>query len=192
MVAQLRKTDTEDRIIAAVAALFYRSGLRGVGVDQVIADAGISKSTLYAHFRSKDDLIAEYLRRTDDSWMAQLQEHAVRVGDDPRAQLVGLFGALSDAYDRHGFFGCPFISAGVEAELDSEARAVTMAHARRRNDWLTSLARQAGARSPETLGRQIGLTIDGTLATGRLEQDPSVVDDAKALAAQLVSLAVDR
>lgn len=189
MATQFRKTTSEDRILAAVAALFYRSGLRGVGIDQVIHESGVSKSTLYAHFRSKDELIAEYLRRTDDSWMSQLHEHADRAGDDPRAQLVGLFDALTDAYDRHGFFGCPFVSAGVEAELDSEARAVTIAHTRRRNAWLTALATQAGAHAPETLGRQIGLAIDGALATGRLEQDRTVVEDAKALASELVAIA---
>ena len=60
----------------AAAELFYAHGLRGVGVDEVVAASGVSKSTLYVHFRSKDDLVAAYLKATDESWMGQLQAAA--------------------------------------------------------------------------------------------------------------------
>lgn len=183
MVTQIRRTGTEDKILATASDLFYEHGLRGVGIDQVIAASGVAKSTLYVHFRSKDALVAAYLRRTDDSWMAQLQAAAER-SPEP---LLGLFDALTDAYERHGFFGCPFVGAAVEADLDSEARAITQAHVLRRQAWLTELARQAGARSPAALAGQVGLLIDGALASGRLLQDRAVVDDAKAAARLLVA-----
>ncbi|MEV7323171.1 TetR/AcrR family transcriptional regulator [Streptomyces sp. NPDC093970] len=187
MATQFRKTRSEERILTAAADLFYANGLRGVGVDQVIAAAGISKSTLYAHFRTKEELVAEYLRRTDDSWMAQLQAAAERTPGGPREQLVGLFDALTDAFDRHGFFGCPFVSAAVEAELDSEARAVTVQHTRRRQAWLTELSERAGAGAPEALARGIGLLVDGALTSGRLLQDRSVVTEAKSAARLLIA-----
>ncbi|CAL9637570.1 hypothetical protein SUDANB23_06233 (plasmid) [Streptomyces sp. enrichment culture] len=79
----------------------------------------MAKSTLYAHFRTKDDLIAAYLRRTDESWMERLREAADAAGPDPAEQLVGLFDALPASFDRHGFFGCPLtaglICAGAQA-----------------------------------------------------------------------------
>lgn len=187
MVTRIRKTRSEERILAAAAELFYANGLRGVGVDQVIAASGVAKSTLYVHFRSKDELVAAYLRRTDDSWMAQLQAAAARTGDDPREQLVGLFDALTDAFDRHGFFGCPFVSAAVEADLDSEARAITVQHAQRRQVWLTELSERAGAGSAESLARHLGLLIDGALISGRLLQNRTVVDEAKTAARLLVT-----
>ncbi|TQJ92468.1 TetR/AcrR family transcriptional regulator [Streptomyces sp. SLBN-31] len=186
MVTRVRKTKSEERILNAAAELFHANGLRGVGVDQVIAAAGIAKATLYAHFRTKDELVAAYLRRTDDSWMAQMQDAAARSGDDPREQLVALFDALTDAFDRHGFFGCPFVSAAVEADLDSEARAITVQHTQRRQAWLTELCEQAGADVPGALARHIGLLIDGALASGRLLQDPVVVEEAKSAARLLV------
>src|SRR5882757_6577720 len=111
MATRVRKTNTEQKILDTAAGLFHRHGLRGVGVDQVIAEAGVAKSTLYAHFRTKDDLIAAYLQRTDDSWMQQLQAAAAAAGPDPAQQVIGLFDALLASFDRHGFFGCPFISA---------------------------------------------------------------------------------
>lgn len=182
MATQIRKTKSEERILTAAADLFYAHGLRGVGIDQVLEMSGVAKSTLYAHFRTKEELIAAYLRRTDDSWMAQLQAAAARAGDKPQDHLVGLFDALTDAFDRHGFFGCPFVSAAVEADLDSEARAITMQHTQRRHAWLTELSEQAGAESPGALARHIGLLIDGALTSGRLLQDRAVVDEAKSAA----------
>ncbi|MCX5097065.1 TetR/AcrR family transcriptional regulator [Streptomyces sp. NBC_00365] len=186
MATKIRKTKSEDRILTAAADLFYAHGLRGVGIDQVIEVSGVAKSTLYAHFRTKEQLVGEYLRRTDASWMAQLSEAAQRAGDDPRDQLVGLFDALTDAFGRHGFFGCPFVSAAVEAEPDSEARAVTEQHVLRRQAWLTDLGSRAGATDPAGLAGHLGLLIDGALASGRLLQHPAVVNQAKAAAKLLV------
>ncbi|MFF4154314.1 TetR/AcrR family transcriptional regulator [Streptomyces sp. NPDC001651] len=187
MATQTRKTKSEERILTAAAALFYAHGLRGVGIDQVLELSGVAKSTLYVHFRTKEELIAAYLRTTDDSWMAQLQEAAARAGDDPRDRLVGLFDALADAFDRHGFFGCPFVSAAIETDLDSEARTITLRHTRRRQAWLTELSERAGAESPAALARHIGLLIDGALTSGRLLQDRAVVDEAKSAARRLVA-----
>ncbi|MEU0286870.1 TetR/AcrR family transcriptional regulator [Streptomyces sp. NPDC006147] len=187
MATQVRKTKSKERILAAAAELFYAHGLRGVGVDQVLEVSGVAKSTLYVHFRTKEELIAAYLRKTDDSWMAQLQEAAARAGDGPQDHLVGLFDALTDAFDRHGFFGCPFVSAAIETDLDSEARAITLQHTQRRQAWLTELSEQAGADNPAALARHIGLLIDGALTSGRLLQDRAVVDEAKSAARRLVA-----
>ncbi|MCW1100220.1 TetR/AcrR family transcriptional regulator [Streptomyces sp. RS2] len=187
MATQIRRTKSEQRIMDTAARLFHRYGLRGVGIDQVIAESGVAKSTLYAHFRSKDDLVASYLRRTDESWLGQLRRAAERAGEDPGDQLSGLFDALVDSFDRHGFFGCPFVSAAVEAEPGSPAHAATTAHIRRRQDWLTDLAGQAGARDPQTLAQHIGLLVDGALASGRLLQDRAVVNAAKTAARAAVT-----
>ncbi|MEV4604652.1 TetR/AcrR family transcriptional regulator [Amycolatopsis sp. NPDC049253] len=182
----MRKTKSVDRILAAAAELFYLHGLRGVGVEQVIERSGVAKSTLYVHFRTKEDLVAEYLRRTDESWRARLRAAAEAAGPAAADQLVGVFDALVDAFDRHGFFGCPFISAAVETTLDSEARAITIQHTERRQEWLAELSEQAGASDARGLAQQIGLLIDGALASGRLLQDRTVVDGAKAAAGHLI------
>lgn len=186
MVQQVRRTKTVEKILAAAGELFYRRGLRGVGIEEVIEQSGVAKSTLYVHFRAKEELVAEYLRRTDDSWMDLLRVAAEAAGPEPADKLAGVFDALLDAFDRHGFFGCPFISAAVETSLDSEARAITIRHTQRRQAWLTALSKEAGARAPDALAGQIGLLIDGALASGRLLQDRAVIDEAKSAAARLV------
>ncbi|WP_189938785.1 TetR/AcrR family transcriptional regulator [Streptomyces sulfonofaciens] len=186
MATRVRKTNTEQKILDTAAGLFHRHGLRGVGIDQVIAESGVAKSTLYAHFRTKDDLIAAYLRRTDDSWMEQLRTAAEAAGPAPAQQIVGLFDALVASFDRHGFFGCPFISAAVEAEPGSKAHEAATTHTRRRQEWLAGLGRAAGAGDPTALADHLGLLIDGALASGRLLQDRGVVDAAKASARDCV------
>jgi AcrR family transcriptional regulator len=192
MVTRVRKTNTEQKILETAAGLFHRHGLRGVGVDQVIAESGVAKSTLYAHFRTKDDLIAAYLRHTDESWTGKLKAAADAAGPDPAERIVGLFDALLASFDRHGFFGCPFISAAVEAEPDSKAHAATVAHVEGRQAWLAELGREAGAGDPEALASHLGLLIDGALASGRLLQDRAVVDAAKVAARAAVSASVKR
>ncbi|MFI1564413.1 TetR/AcrR family transcriptional regulator [Streptomyces sp. NPDC020490] len=182
MATRVRKTDTERKILDTAGELFHRHGLRGVGVDQIIAESGVAKSTLYAHFRTKDELIAAYLRRTDDSWMHRLQTAADAAGPSPAERIAGVFDALLSSFDRHGFFGCPFVSAAVEAEPGSQAHAATSAHTRRRQEWLTELSHQAGVEDPAALACHLGLLIDGALASGRLLQDRGVVDTAKTAA----------
>ena len=57
-----------ERILDAAAELFYRQGIRAVGVDMVVEHAGVAKASLYHHFRTKDELAAAVLRRRDERW----------------------------------------------------------------------------------------------------------------------------
>ncbi|MFF3463623.1 hypothetical protein [Streptomyces sp. NPDC002619] len=117
------------------------------------------------------------------------QPQSAAAGPAPADQMVGLFDALMASFDRHGFFGCPFLSAAVEAEPGSPAHAATIADTQRRQQWLTSLARKAGADAPEALAGHLRLLIDGALASGRLLQDRSVIDASKAAARATVAAA---
>lgn len=148
MATRTRRTNTVEKILDTAADLFYANGLRGVGVDQVIAASGVAKSTLYVHFRTKDELVAAYLRRTDISWRTQLEAAAERAGDDAADRITGLFDALTDAFDRHGFFGCPFVSAAVETALDSDARAITVQHVEQPAHLADTAQHRGGCRRP--------------------------------------------
>lgn len=175
-----------ERILTTAEDLFTAHGLRGVGIDRIIADSGVAKSTLYVHFPSKDELAAAYLRRTDVSWRGKLRRAALAAGDDPRAQLVGLFDAVAESYARHGFHGCPFINAAAESEPGSPPHEVTVEHKRTVRAWVRDLAEAAGAPDPDQLALQLTLLLDGTLAAGKLEQDAAMPAAAKAAAQALV------
>ncbi|GAA5022796.1 TetR/AcrR family transcriptional regulator [Kitasatospora paranensis] len=183
------RVPARERILTTAGELFAVHGLRGVGVDRIIAESGVAKSTLYVHFPAKDELAAAYLRRTDDSWRGRLRTAALAAGSDPRDQLVGLFDAVEDAFGRHGFHGCPFINAAAECEPGSLPHAVTVDHKRAVRAWVRELAEAAGADDPDGLARQLTLLVDGTLAAGRLEQDPTLPAAARNAARALVDRA---
>ncbi|MEU4173347.1 TetR/AcrR family transcriptional regulator [Streptomyces sp. NPDC026665] len=186
MTGTVKRIPARERILDTASELFAAHGLRGVGVDRIIAQSGVAKATLYAHFPSKDELAAAYLRQTDDSWRGKLRRAALAAGDDPREQLIGLFDAVSDAYHRHGFHGCPFINAAAESESGSAPNIETAKHKMRVRAWVRGMAEAAGAPDPDELALQITLLIDGTLAAGKLEQNPAMPAAAKAAAQALV------
>src|SRR3954452_16393814 len=101
-----RRLPMADRILAAADRLFYRKGIRAVGVDTVAAEAGISKRSLYDTFPSKDALVAAYLRQRIQPLPASDQPAA--------AQVLGLFDQLHARFRNGDFRGCPFVNAVTE------------------------------------------------------------------------------
>ena len=182
-------TAAKERILRTADELFREYGLRGVGIDRIIAESGVAKSTLYAHFPSKDELAEAYLRQTDESWRGKLRTAALAAGQDPREQLVGMFDAVAESFARHGFHGCLFINAAAESEPGSRAYTATVEHKRAVREWVTFLAEGAGADDPRRLAVQLTLLIDGTLAAGKLKQDPEMPRAAQRAARALVDAA---
>jgi AcrR family transcriptional regulator len=178
-----------ERILDTAFRLFYARGPRGVGVDTVIAESGVAKATLYKHFPRKDDLVLAYLDRVDQAWFGALRAAARAAGDDPRAQMVGMFDALHSACRREGYHGCAFINTAAESESGSDVHARTVEHKRVVRAWVTDLARRAGASDPDLLARQLTLLLDGGLSAGVLDADPSSPRAAKAAAPTLVDVA---
>jgi AcrR family transcriptional regulator len=174
-----------ERILDTAFRLFYAHGPRGVGVDTVIAESGVAKATLYKHFPRKDDLVLAYLDKLDQVWFGGLRAAARAAGEEPRAQLVGLFDALASACRREGYHGCAFITA-AESQTGSEVHARTVEHKNVVRAWVTDLARRAGAADPDLLARQLTLLIDGGLSSGVLDADPATPAAAKAAAQTLV------
>jgi len=151
-----------ERILAAASDLFYRQGIRAVGVDAIAEAAGTNKMTLYRHFESKDALVAEYLRRlagkSEVFWAHIQREHP----DSPRKQLgMWLEAAGKDANDPQGR-GCALANAAVElAEKDHPARRVIEEHKRASRDRLAKLCTDAGLDQPEMLADELFLLLEG-------------------------------
>lgn len=188
--ADTQAPPARERILDTAFRLFYAHGPRGVGVDTVIAESGVAKATLYKHFPRKDELVLAYLDKVDQTWFGQLRTAARDAGEDPRAQMVGMFDALAGAARREGYHGCAFINTAAESDADSDVHARTVEHKRVVRAWVTDLARRAGAADPDLLARQLTTLIDGGLATGVLDADPTTPAAAKAAAAALVAAAV--
>jgi AcrR family transcriptional regulator len=184
-----RESAARLRVLDAAAELFYARGIRGVGLDTVIAASGVAKATLYAHFPTKEDLVLAYLDRADEAWQGKLHAAADAAGRTPRAQLVGLFDALTEACARTGFRGCAFLNAAAESLAGTPVHAATVAHKDAVRAWVTGLAAAAGAADPAALGRELTLVLDGALAAGALLVQPDIAEQAAAAARTLVAAA---
>jgi AcrR family transcriptional regulator len=157
-----------ERILEAASRLFVRDGFRAVGVDTVIAEAGVAKMTLYAHFPSKDDLIAAYLERANERFWHWL-DAAVADVDDPKERLVAMFDAVGKLANGPQCLGCTF--QGTAAEFpnpDHPGHRVARAHKQAVLARLHTLAQEADLRDPEALADQLLLLMDGAWVAARM------------------------
>ena len=180
------------RILDTAFRLFYGHGIRGVGVDTIIAEAGVAKATFYKHFPRKDDLVVAYLDRVDDVWSSQLRAAAEAAGPDPAARLVGMYDALTSACRREGYRGCAFINAAAETAPGSPVHERTVRHKREVLAWVRTLAEDAGADDPDELARALTVLLDGGLSAGALNADPTAAATAQLAARALVAATTGR
>lgn len=151
-----------ERILAVAAELFYRQGIRAVGVDAIAEAAGTNKMTLYRHFSSKDALVAEYLRcsaRAVDAYWEQLdRQHP----GDPLAQLRAWLAEMADHVENRAQRGCPLANAAVELpEPDHPARLVIEAYKLAQRRRLAELCRSARLGDPDMLADELQLLLEG-------------------------------
>jgi AcrR family transcriptional regulator len=182
-----RPSAARERILTTAFRLFYAHGVRAVGIDRIIAESGVAKATFYKHFPAKDDLVVAYLDEVDTIWSGQLREAAAAAGEDPRAQLAGMFDALDRACRRDGYRGCAFINAAAEYEAGTPVHDRTLAHKQAVRDWVRDLADAAGAQDPDAVARGLTMLLDGGLASGSLDAGPDAPLVAKEAARALVA-----
>jgi AcrR family transcriptional regulator len=136
-----------ERLVAAAVELFYRQGFGAVGVDRVIAAAGVTKTTFYKHFEGKDDLMVAAVQRRDE-WESQAWSRAVReiAGEDPKAQLLAMLDVMDLWFNDPGFGGCMFLNTAIEFPNPHDpVHQAAAAYKRRSRDHRRDLARAAGA-----------------------------------------------
>lgn len=156
------RSSARKRIFDTAAELFYRRGIRAVGVQTIAAQADSTKMSLYRNFSSKDVLVAEWLRGHDATFWLTWDAMQSRHPDDARKQLGVAFALLakhvSDPYAR----GCPMANAAVEiSEKDHPARKVIETHKAKLRARLAELCERAGAREPGLLADQLFLLMEG-------------------------------
>jgi AcrR family transcriptional regulator len=181
-----RGTGARERILAAAQELFREQGINSTGMEQLCAVARVSKRTAYEHFGSKDELIAEYLRRQDPDTMPEVFDRADLT---PRERLLAAF--VTPVVKGHEVTPlCPFIGAAVEiADQHHPARVRAREYKRSVTARLTEAAREAGVADPELLGQQLALLLDGASARTRTLGEEAT-PTAAAIAAMLIEHAL--
>jgi AcrR family transcriptional regulator len=176
---------TRERLLETASRLFYERGFQAVGVDQISAESGVAKMTLYRHFPSKDDLVVAYLERSEEMFCDWF-ERALATEREPRDKLIAVFTALSALARSAHCLGCTFqVSAAEYPDPRHPAHRVAVAHKQELRLRLELLAKQAGLRDPSTLADQLLLLMDGTWVAARMFRRASparhVVEAAKSL-----------
>jgi AcrR family transcriptional regulator len=153
------------RLVHAAIELVYSHGFQAVGIDQILATAGVTKTTFYKHFESKDELLVAAIRQRDE-WEMQAWTTAVEqlAGDDPKQKLLALFDVLDIWFNSPDFRGCQFINAAAEFPNPKDpVHMVAAEHKRKSRDYFRDLASAAGASDPESFADQYTALVEGTL-----------------------------
>ncbi len=151
-----------ERILAAAADLFYHHGIRAVGVESIAEAAGTNKMTLYRHFASKDELVAEYLRRLAAEAEASWDRRAAQFPGDLRAQLRAWLNEMADHIGAADDRGCALANAAVELpERDHPARRVIETFKTAQRARLIELCVAAGLTEPDMLADELFLLLEG-------------------------------
>jgi len=156
-----------ERLVTTAIELFYRHGFGAVGLDQVIETAGVTKTTFYKHFESKDDLMVAAVKRRDE-WESQAWARAIqnRAGDVPAKQFLAMFDVMDEWFNAPDFQGCMFVSAAAEFPNPHDpVHQAAAAYKQKVRDHWRDVAKSAGATdaNAETLADCFTALVEGAL-----------------------------
>ena len=158
-----------DKILNVAGDLFYRQGIRAIGVDEVVRKAGVTKPSLYRSFPSKDELAASYLRRYDEEFWERFDEAVAAHPGDPRAQILAFLSRVAKRSQKPGYRGCGMTNAAVEyPEPKHPARLVSEDNKKELRRRLRAMAADMGARDANELGDGLLLLIEGAYISAQL------------------------
>jgi AcrR family transcriptional regulator len=180
-------TQMREYILGVASDLFSSQGINATSVDTIVAKADIAKVTLYKYFKSKEQLILEYLREYDDRLWKKLSEVTAQQGD-AASKLKALVDAMLDWIGDPEFKGFAFINASVEfPQSENPVHQTSLEFAQTLRSTLADLARDAGIKNADTLALQLALVVEGTAITERTQRGTGAVEHAKALAKVLIN-----
>lgn len=176
-----------DELVREALKIFYREGFHATGMDKLSAETGISKTTMFKHFRSKEELILAALRLRDENFRNWLFRSMAAAGP-PRAQLAALFDALAEWFAEPGFRSCMFIKAASEfPDPAHPIHAQAAEHKRMLFLQVEKIAAAAGAPDPAALARALLLLKEGAIVTAHIGHEKDPAGDAKAVAETLLA-----
>jgi AcrR family transcriptional regulator len=183
----MKRALKRDHLVEVATELFNQLGYRGVGVDQVITESGIAKTTLYRHFESKEDLIVAVLRRVDAQFRDDMRQSVDKSAKEPKQKLLATFDFLESWFKSKSFYGCPFMSAAGEySERLSPVFQEALSHKRLMVAYFEELTRAAALKNARQVAEEINLLHEGATAVAHITGDSRAARKAKAVAAKLI------
>jgi AcrR family transcriptional regulator len=157
--------DARARILRVAYGLFCRHGVQAIGVDRIIAEAGVAKMTLYRHFGSKQELVLAALELREELWTRGWLEREVRQrGGTPKARLHVVFDVFDEWFRRDDYESCLFVTSLLEShDRTTPLGAAAVNGLAGVRLFLGELAEGAGARDPEALARELQIIMIGAI-----------------------------
>jgi AcrR family transcriptional regulator len=163
-----RKSPARERLLETAGRLFYAEGIHAVGVDRLIAAAGVTKVTFYRHFPAKDDLVRVYLEREDQRMQDAVA--GIIAGLEPAAAIRAIFEAIARGLGNPDFRGSPFVNTAAEyPDLDHPVGRAIRAHREWLRELLTKLLTQAGHPDPRGSADLLMLARDGAMSFAQFD-----------------------
>jgi AcrR family transcriptional regulator len=185
--AEVRK-----KILETASTLFYQRGVRAVGVDLVVAEAGVAKTSLYRHFGTKDDLVAAFLAREDEDFWGTWDRVEGNHQDDPRAELDAHLEWIGERVGRPNYRGCPQINVAAEfPEADHPARKVAAEHKREMRRRLKGIASRLGVARADDLAGQLSVLINGAFVSSQVFEPGEAIPLLQRMAHALIAASSD-
>lgn len=172
-----------DRILETAQRLFYRHGIRAVGVDRIIAESGVAKMSFYRHFPSKKDLVIAFLERRHRFWMDWFTRRVRELAESRTSPSLGIIAdALKEWFSEPDFRGCAFINTVAELSDDSaEERRIAADHKRELRDFVRTMIPERPGRSANDAAELALLIIDGAIVRAQMTGNAEVAEEARTL-----------
>ena len=172
-----------DHLVTTAISLFCKHGFHATGIDRILETAGVSKKTMYEHFRTKEELIMAALRQYDSQFRNYFMREVEKTGTTPREKLLAVFDVAHAWFSQNNFFGCVFINAvGEYSEIDSPIRAISREFKSMMRGYIEKLAGEAGAPDPKELASELSLLLEGAIVTAQVSHLPTAAHTAKKMA----------
>jgi AcrR family transcriptional regulator len=175
-----------ERLLDTAYELFSTRGVRDVGIDEVIARAGVAKATLYHHFDSKDDLVVAFLQERERRWTFDwVAAESRRRGATPEDQLLAIFDLFDEWFHRGDFEGCAFVNVLLEMSAEHPAGRASVRHLENIRGVVAELAGEAGLRDPAGFARSWHILMKGAIVSAA-EGDAQAAQRARSMASLLI------
>lgn len=185
-----QKGEARSAILKVADQLFYRDGIRAVGVDTIAAEAGVTKRTLYYHFPTKDALVDAYLAQRDLPTRQLIIAHAEQAGPLPGDHVLGVFDGFATWFATADYRGCAYLNALAESGSQSDTVCGRVAeHKNGIRDWIETKLIAAQADDPQDVAEQIMLLIDGAMSRAQIYGGRNITTQARKAAELLLKLA---
>jgi len=187
---EIMSASKRDELVQKALKIFYRDGFHATGMDTLVRETGISKTSMYKHFRSKEALILATLRLRDEEFRNNFYRRTEELATEPKDQLLAAFDALGEWFDEDSFKSCMFIKASSEyQDKKHPIHAASAEHKRLLAVFFEELATKAGLKNPEALARQLLMLAEGAIVIAHLHGLENTASDAKASAKVLIDAA---